>query len=106
MVRHRRQGQPLIDANAMKDLKILLPGGAGLVGQNLAAHLKRQGYRNLVVLDKHAANLEVMRRLHPDITMTYADLALPGDWEAHFQGAGALVMLQAQIGGLELEPFV
>jgi len=90
----------------MKQLKILLPGGAGLVGQNLVAHLKQRGYTNLVVLDKHRANLQVLGRLHPDVTAVHADLAEPGEWERHFQDAGAAVMLQAQIGGLELEPFV
>lgn len=90
----------------MTERKIILSGGAGLVGQNLVAHLKRQGYRNLVVLDKHAANLEVVKRLHPDIEAAYADLAEPGEWERHFRDAGALVMLQAQIGDVELAPFV
>ncbi len=87
-------------------MKILLPGGAGLVGQNLVAHLKQRGYANLVVLDKHRPNLQVLSRLHPDVTALYADLAEPGDWEDQFRDAGAIVMLQAQIGGLELEPFV
>ncbi|QBJ80287.1 NAD(P)-dependent oxidoreductase [Aquitalea sp. USM4] len=86
--------------------KIILPGGAGLVGQNLVVHLKRAGYTNLVVLDKHKTNLEILRSLHPDITVEYADLAEPGDWERHFEGAAALVMLQAQIGAPTLEPFV
>ncbi|WP_062789184.1 NAD-dependent epimerase/dehydratase family protein [Aquitalea pelogenes] len=86
--------------------KIVLPGGAGLVGQNLVVHLKRAGYTNLVVLDKHKTNLEILRSLHPDITVEYADLAEPGEWERHFEGAAALVMLQAQIGAPTLEPFV
>lgn len=86
--------------------KIILPGGAGLVGQNLVVHLKRAGYTNLVVLDKHKTNLEILRSLHPDITVEYADLAEPGEWERHFEGAAALVMLQAQIGAPTLEPFV
>jgi len=90
----------------MHNSRIVLPGGAGLVGQNLVAHLKRQGYRNLVVLDKHRTNLEILRRLHPDITAEHADLAEPGDWSRHFEGAEVVVMLQAQIGGPNLEPFV
>lgn len=94
------------DNRKMKNLKILLPGGAGLVGQNLVAHLKRQGYTNLVVLDKHAANLAVLRQLHPDIVAAQADLAEKGEWEQHFEGAGALVMLQAQIGDPSAGPFV
>ncbi|MES2890083.1 MAG: NAD-dependent epimerase/dehydratase family protein [Pseudomonadota bacterium] len=86
--------------------KIILPGGAGLVGQNLVAHLKRKGYTNLVVLDKHQANLEVLRRFHPDLTIEHADLAEAGPWSRHFEGADAVVMLQAQIGDPKPEPFV
>ncbi|RTZ43431.1 NAD-dependent epimerase/dehydratase family protein [Candidimonas sp. SYP-B2681] len=90
----------------MQNQKIILPGGAGLVGQNLVAQLKRNGYTNLVVLDKHRANLEVLRKFHPDIVIEYADLAEHGDWEKHFEGADAVVMLQAQIGDPKLEPFI
>lgn len=88
------------------DKKIILPGGAGLVGQNLIVCLKRQGYSNLVVLDKHRANLEILRQFHPDIVAEYADLAEPGEWEKHFEGADTVVMLQAQIGDPYPEPFV
>ncbi len=87
-------------------MKIILPGGAGLVGQNLVAFLKRKGYSNLVVLDKHKANLQVLRRMHPDITIEDVDLAIPGLWEQHFKGVDAVVMLQAQIGDLHVEPFI
>jgi len=86
--------------------KIILPGGAGLVGQNLVARLKRRGYSNIVVLDKHRANLEVLKHVQPDITVEYADLAEPGEWVRHFDEADAVVMLQAQIGGLVYEEFV
>lgn len=86
--------------------RIVIPGGAGLVGQNLVACLKLRGYENLVVLDKHRANLEILRKLHPDIVIEYADLAEPGDWQQCFSGAEVVVMLQAQIGDPNLEPFV
>lgn len=89
-----------------KDIKILLPGGAGLVGQNLVVRLKRTGYSNIVVLDKHQANLQVLKRLQPDIMVEYADLAEPGDWQRHFIGADVVVMLQAQIGGNDYQEFV
>lgn len=88
------------------DKKIVLPGGAGLVGQNLVACLKRRGYNNLIVLDKHRANLKILRQFHPDIVAEYADLAEPGEWEKHFDGADAVIMLQAQIGGPNPEPFM
>ena len=47
--------------NTLKNQKIILPGGAGLVGQNLVARLKAKGYTDLVVLDKHCAKVEVTR---------------------------------------------
>jgi uncharacterized protein YbjT (DUF2867 family) len=90
----------------MKGKRILLPGGAGLVGQNLVTRLKESGYSNLIVLDKHRANLEVLRRLHPQLSVEYADLAEAGDWERHFEGADSVVMLQAQIGDPHPQPFV
>jgi nucleoside-diphosphate-sugar epimerase len=86
--------------------KIILSGGAGLVGQNLVARLKAKGYANIVVLDKHRNNLEVLKRVQPDITVEYADLAEPGQWQQHFVGADVVVMLQAQIGGNDYQEFV
>jgi nucleoside-diphosphate-sugar epimerase len=80
--------------------RIILPGGAGLVGQNLIPRLKAKGYTDIVVLDKHKTNLGILRELHPDITAELVDLADAGDWERHFEGAQAVVMLQAQIGGI------
>lgn len=90
----------------MNNQKILLPGGAGLVGQNLVAKLKAKGYTNIVVLDKHRPNLEVLKQVQPEIIAEYADLAEPGGWQRHFEGADVVVMLQAQIGGNLLQEFV
>lgn len=87
-------------------MKIILPGGAGLVGQNLVARLKDKGYTDIVVIDKHRTNLSLLKGVQPDVTTVLADLAEPGDWEQHFKGADAVVMLQAQIGGNDLQAFV
>ena len=87
-------------------LRIVLPGGAGLVGQNLVVRLKAKGYANIVVLDKHRANLAALKQVQPDITAEYADLAEPGDWQRHFESADVIVMLQAQIGGNDYQEFV
>jgi len=84
----------------------VLPGGAGLVGQNLVALLKAKGYANIVVLDKHHANLAVLKRVQPDVTVEYADLAEPGEWQRHLKAADVVVMLQAQIGGNNYQDFV
>jgi nucleoside-diphosphate-sugar epimerase len=86
--------------------KIVLPGGAGLVGHNLIARLLQRGYKNLVAIDKHSANLQVLRELFPQVTAIEADLAQPGTWQDSFAGAGSVVMLQAQIGGNEIEPYI
>lgn len=88
------------------DEKILIPGGAGLVGQNLVARLKERGYRNIVVLDKHHTNLLILKKLHPDITVDEVDLADPGPWGEHFHEAKVIIMLQAQIGGNIYKDFV
>ena len=86
--------------------KIILPGGARLVGQNLVARLKAKGYNNIIVLDKHRHNLAVLKQVQPDITAEYADLSVSGDWLHHFKEADVVVMLQAQIGGNIYQEFV
>ncbi len=86
-------------------MKIVLPGGAGLVGQNLVARLLAAGHTDIVVLDKHRANLDVLRRVQPGIATHEVDLATPGDWAQHFNGADAVVMLQAQIGSNDPQAF-
>jgi nucleoside-diphosphate-sugar epimerase len=86
--------------------KIILTGGAGLVGHNLVILLKQKGFSNLVVLDKHATNLDILKKNHPEVIAEYADLAEPGDWQSHFIEAEAVIMLQAQIGDLKAEPFI
>jgi len=85
--------------------KIVLPGGAGLVGQNLVARLKARGFVNIVVLDKHRENLDILQAVQPDVVCEYADLAEPGNWLHHISSADVVVMLQAQIGGLHYEDF-
>lgn len=95
---------PFIDIS--KDSKIVLPGAAGLVGQNLIVFLKKAGYTNLVAIDKHIHNTNMLAELHPDITVIEADLAEDGDWQSSLQNADMIIMLQAQIGGLTIEPFI
>lgn len=89
----------------MLNENIILAGGAGLVGQNLIVRLKARGYRKLVVLDKHRANLAILKKLHPDVHSEYADLARPGEWQQHLASADVVVMLQAQIGGKRFDEF-
>jgi nucleoside-diphosphate-sugar epimerase len=48
----------------------------------------------------------VLRRLHPDVVAHSADLSLAGPWQREIEGAHAVVMLQAQIGGNDYDEFV
>lgn len=91
--------------NINQNQKIVLPGGAGLVGQNLVARLKDKGYQHIVVLDKHRANLAILKSLQPHVETVFADLGQSGDWQQHFADADVVVMLQAQIGGNEQHTF-
>lgn len=89
-----------------KEIKILLPGGAGLVGQNLVVQLLKQGYSNIVVVDKHSHNLNILKQLHPGIECIDDDLAKPGDWMIKCSNVDVIVMLQAQIGAKTSAPFI
>jgi nucleoside-diphosphate-sugar epimerase len=85
--------------------KIVLTGGAGLVGQNLILSLQQKGHERVVSIDRSAAGNAVIRKLHPDVTVIEADLADAGEWERQFEGADAIVLLQAQISGLAYSQF-
>lgn len=87
-------------------LKLVIPGGAGLVGQNLVILLKESGYTNITVLDKHHVNLRILHSLHPDVLAVEADLSICGAWIDYLLDADVVVMLQAQIGGNYLDEFM
>lgn len=92
----------------MHDLnaRIVLTGAAGLVGQNLVVELESREYSNLVAIDKHVDNLDILRGLHPGVRCVAADLAEPGDWHREFEGAYCVVQLHAQITGKHPDLFV
>jgi nucleoside-diphosphate-sugar epimerase len=85
---------------------IVITGAAGLVGQNLIPRLKARHAGPLIAIDKHPANTRTLARLHPDIRVIEADLAVEGTWQEVFAGARALVLNHAQIGALSEEPFI
>lgn len=87
-------------------MRIVVTGAAGLVGQNLIARLRlRPGY-SLVGIDRHPTNTALLARLQPGIEVIHADLAESGPWQHALAGADAVVVNQAQIGGLRREDFV
>jgi nucleoside-diphosphate-sugar epimerase len=89
-----------------KESKIVITGGAGLVGQNLIRRLTRRGYRRIVAIDKHRANTATLAKLNPSVEVIEADLAQPGVWETAFANADTLILNHAQIGALEEKPFL
>ena len=86
--------------------RIIVPGAAGLVGQNLIVKLKEAGYTDIVAIDKHSANTATLKELHPDITVYLSDLAKDTDWYETVTKDSIIVMLQAQIGSKNSEDFV
>jgi len=86
--------------------KIIVSGAAGLVGQNLIARLKTKPDTHIIGIDKHPTNTALLRQIHPEIEVIEADLAKPGSWMEAFEGADALVLNQAQIGGLREQEFI
>jgi len=86
-------------------MKILLPGGAGLVGQNLIVKLKKNGYKNITVIDKHSANVKILKKMHADIEIIEDDLSRLGKWQKSLESADVVVMLQAQIGSKNTQDF-
>jgi nucleoside-diphosphate-sugar epimerase len=86
--------------------KIVVTGGAGLVGQNLIQRLTTRGYRRIVAIDKHPVNTATLARLNPEIEVVHCNLAQRGAWEDSFAGAGTLVLNHAQIGALSAAPFM
>lgn len=85
--------------------RVVITGAAGLVGQNLIARLRARGDTGIVAIDKHPANTATLRTLHPGLEVIEADMAEPGPWTRALAGADAVVIGQAQIGGLVEDEF-
>jgi nucleoside-diphosphate-sugar epimerase len=84
---------------------VLITGAAGLVGQNLIASLMKSNQYTLVGVDKHTKNLSILQSSHPNLTLVNADLSEAGLWETYAKEADIIVLLHAQIGGLNPEEF-
>ena len=86
--------------------KVVVTGAAGLLGQNLIPRLKASVFERVVAIDKHPANVRILKALHPDLQVIEADLAEPGVWQDAFDGCTHLVIGHAQIGGLYTSEYV
>lgn len=94
----------------MKSGKVIITGGAGLVGQNLVPRLKAKGFTEIVAIDKHPTNVKILEKYHPDVRVLNQDLAegdnVANGWAGELEGCQALVIAHAQIGGLDPEEYV
>lgn len=86
--------------------KIVITGGAGLVGQNLVLKLKESGYWKIVAIDKSEFNLNILSHMHPEIETILADLSCEDGWQHSLSDCYALVHGHAQIGGLISREFI
>lgn len=86
--------------------RIVVTGAAGLVGQNLVLMLNERGYRDIVAIDKHAGNLDVLRSISPTTRTLAGDLAQAGDWETVFDAETTVFVLHAQITGKTADLFL
>lgn len=84
--------------------KILLAGGAGMVGQNLTPMLQAAGAR-VLALDKNAANLSLLARLNPGVETHAVDLSEEGPWMDLFEGVAGVVDLKAQIASVQAQRY-
>ncbi|WP_287066508.1 NAD(P)-dependent oxidoreductase [Ramlibacter sp.] len=90
----------------LRSQKIVITGAAGLVGQNLTVMLRELGYTQLVAIDKQKNNLGLLAQLNPGVETVLADVADDGPWSEELRDASAVVMLHAQIGGLDPQAYV
>jgi nucleoside-diphosphate-sugar epimerase len=98
----------LVDANVASQAavtRVLITGAAGLVGQNLIAALVDEPNLEIIGVDKHTANLAILRKMHPELLLIEADLSKSGAWENEAARADCIIMLHAQIGGLNPQEF-
>ncbi len=89
----------------MASRKIVITGAAGLVGQNLIPRLEQKDFGEIVAIDKHPTNTEILRRLHPNLRVIHADLSQPGPWQDEFAGCTHLMNGHAQIGGIYTDDY-
>src|SRR5688500_12000176 len=77
-------------------MKVVLAGGAGMVGHNLAPLLVDSGAQ-VIAVDRNERNLRLLLRLNPRVEGHVGDLADAGAWADLLAGVDAVVDLKAQI---------
>jgi nucleoside-diphosphate-sugar epimerase len=88
----------------MKNLKIIIPGGAGFVGRNLIKFLiQAVPAENITVIDKNTDNLKMVKKY--GVHVGEADLSEKGTWYDLFSGQDIIIHLAAQISSINEEDF-
>jgi nucleoside-diphosphate-sugar epimerase len=76
----------------MKNLKVIIPGGAGFVGRNLVKFLVQTvPAGNITVLDKNTDHLQMVNKY--GINIVEADLSGKGMWYDLFSGQDVIIHL-------------
>lgn len=94
-----------MELRKLNNKRVVILGGAGLVGQNLVTKILEHENAQILVIDKSHSNLEVLSALHPTVETIHADLSTEGDWSNSLSSDDVIVMLQAQIGGIKFSEF-
>ena len=84
--------------------KIVVCGAAGFVGQNLVPLLKKK--YNIIAIDKHFHNLNLLKTLNPEIETIYSDMSEKTKWNDTFRDADCIIQLNAEIASPDRDPFI
>lgn len=83
--------------------KVVVLGGAGLVGQNLVPLLTEEF--EVCVVDKGGNNLRILKEINPQVKVLAEDLNEPGQWQSELVEADFVISLNAQISSLDEDEF-